>query len=613
MKTKIVFICFILSSFIALGQQRQLIHKKNVKSLSKKKKRKLLSKSKAYKSVDVVNIDLENILNSDELTIQFNDEDFVIKKDKIKVRDLNNYSFYGKNKKGMGSSLISVLNGNVQGTITHKNKIYTIETIEPGNYALIELDQSEFVENCGDISPSDAPKKELHSPVKSNDENSIENDEPITIENENINYSYNPLTATTPNSECKIRIAVLYTNDALAEAESVESIINTILLGIEQTNQSLINSNINHQVELVFIGKTEQEEELTNSLMLSEFHNDNYAATIRSKYNADICMLIINNWDGCGIAYRNTGTNSTLYADYAYGVVNLFCATRNYSFAHEVGHILGCNHDFDNMEIVPKITYSYGFQSANTDPKWRTIMAYDTGCSCPRMLYWSSPDITYDGVPMGTTETSDNARVWRELAEATMAFKQPEDMVVIEPNYSSNNLQIIAKQNITNNGAIIAETDSNIVLKAGNQIELTDFKVHSGAGFAANIESITDCGFLPPEASAKVIVDNSYADTQYNLQSIEADKSILPKVAVSVFPNPASNYINIEYSLETENLVSIKLVNFLGITAKNIFINRQQNKGVYKEQMAINSLPTGTYFLIINIGDKEQVKKIIIN
>jgi hypothetical protein len=72
---------------------------------------------------------------------------------------------------------------------------------------------------------------------------------------------------------------------------------------------------------------------------------------------------------------------------------------------------MGAQHDWYqyllSSGIPPVFSYSFGYVNASAG--WRTVMAYDDACEdrgidCPRLPYWSNPDVTWDGEPMGVPE-----------------------------------------------------------------------------------------------------------------------------------------------------------------------------------------------------------------
>ena len=50
-------------------------------------------------------------------------------------------------------------------------------------------------------------------------------------------------------------------------------------------------------------------------------------------------------------------------------------------------------------------------------------MAYNCTPSCPRLNYWSNPDVTYNGVAMGTADRSHNQRVLVNTKATIAAFR----------------------------------------------------------------------------------------------------------------------------------------------------------------------------------------------
>ena len=81
----------------------------------------------------------------------------------------------------------------------------------------------------------------------------------------------------------------------------------------------------------------------------------------------------------------------------------------------------------------------------------------------------------------------------------------------------------------------------------------------------------------------------------------------------SVYPNPFSNYTTINYSLNTENRIEIKLVDVLG---REIFILDENKKvGTYTIQINKNELQltSGIYFLKIAIDDQNVSLKLVVD
>src|SRR5262249_10303608 len=129
--------------------------------------------------------------------------------------------------------------------------------------------------------------------------------------------------------------------------------------------------------------------------------------TLRDTSGADVVALLVERASYCGVGYLMQ-TPSYAFADYAFGVVLRSCATGNYSFGHELGHIMGSDHDQSHSSGGGSYPYSFGYQAPNR--AFRDVMAYDCPGGCPRVLHFSNPDVNYLGQPTGVKDRADNAR-----------------------------------------------------------------------------------------------------------------------------------------------------------------------------------------------------------
>ncbi len=480
MKKRDVFLfAFILLSFFLHGQDNLLICDKYI-SKENDISTLILQKSVANLSVDFVDINLEKIKFFNEFILQFGGKQFIVTKHKVQERGINNFSFIGKNRNDGSSLTLSVLNDDIQGVIETNDGVYSIETIEKGNYAIVKLDHSKLVEACDQIK---------------NDSNNIEDSSTSEHVNGNLIRIDSPTLFSTMEYNCKVRVLVLYTPGAQA---SVSNINNTVLLAIAETNQSFANSDINYEVELAYCGLTNYTEsgDYTNDLYRFRNSSDSYMNEVhelRDQYSADICVLLINDVTYCGLAYGiNVIERNAFCAVTAYN-----CATGYYSFGHEIGHLLGCRHDtFVDSSVTP-FRYGHGYVSPTNN--WRTIMAYGNACSgCTRIQYWSNPNILFGGISTGTTGLNNNARVWNEQSNNVMTFRQPANSITFTNSYIPNNTaiaDIIVKNNIITSGNINITNGKILNMRAGNSITLqSGFSVELGAEYSVLIEGISDCG-----------------------------------------------------------------------------------------------------------------------
>jgi hypothetical protein len=589
----LIFGFLIVCSTFIYGQDNKLIYSKQVSNRVEKSNA-ILQKNETYTSVEFVEINLEKILEYEQFTLQFKERNISIRKERIDVRGINNYCFVGNNSDG-SNVLISVLDDDIQGVIETPKGVFTIKTIGKREYAIITVDHSKLREACGNLH-EDNSHSSFNNEDSHNHDSNIENDD-TTI---------SPILKSAAAYDCKIRVLVLYTPNARS---SVSNIKNTTLTAIALTNQSFINSQINYQVELVYVGQTNYTESGSYSTDLHRFivAGDGYmdeVNALRDKYSADICVLLAYIPSICGVA-SGIGASST--NAFCLVSTNSTCATSNYSFGHEIGHLLGCRHDpyMDNTTTP----FAYGHGYINPSNTWRTIMAYVNACgSCPRLQYWSNPNITYGGVPMGTVATHNNTRVWNERSNTVMAFRQPDNNLTLTSNDMPNTqyADAIAKQDITTSGTVNVSSGNTLNMRAGSNITLQPgFSVELGAEFSATIENIYDCSASPTPAP-KIMVQKY--DNTLDLQ-IENE----PNFSHTVYPNPANEFINITYSLDTEMSLSIELVNLFGKKIKTVLPKQNQQAGTFTLQISVSDFSTGTYFLTISSNNQTKTKKIIIN
>jgi hypothetical protein len=192
----------------------------------------------------------------------------------------------------------------------------------------------------------------------------------------------------------------------------------TIALAVAEANQSYLNSKINIHLNLVDsfqVSYTERGKSFET--ILSDFVKLNDVTKHRDQSGADLAVLIMNQSAFCGLADAIMADASTAFA-----IVHYDCATGYYSFAHELGHLMGARHNEQEDPGTPR-TYGHGYRHDGPSPGWRTVMSYDCPAHCERLQYWSNPDIKYGTYSMGTTATNDNARVLNETAATVAAFQ----------------------------------------------------------------------------------------------------------------------------------------------------------------------------------------------
>ncbi len=356
----------------------------------------------------------------------------------------------------MGSVAVAVNGDVVSGVVRTRGREYMIRSLGSGQYSIREVDRYGLPEGAPPLVPRllDA----------------------------------DPAPAAFVDDPGRVDIAVFYTSEAQEDAGGTDEINALIDVWIADTNGAYLRSDIQHRLNLVLreqVSYTEGEDSEDNSVVeqaidcLIEADDDCLDAVHarREKYSADLVHLIVSGPApeyACGIAGL-TGS---------FGVSHLDCGSD--TFAHEIGHNSGANHDRyvkydEECETDPETpcfndfpsAYAYGYvnqlglnASAPYERRWRTMMAYSTQCFepdntyCPRVMRFSNPEQSWYGDWLGvygtTSQSSysdaaeaarigpaDAARTHREFAHdlANRVVREAPDLVV--KGLQANRLQAV--------------------------------------------------------------------------------------------------------------------------------------------------------------------------
>jgi hypothetical protein len=245
-----------------------------------------------------------------------------------------------------------------------------------------------------------------------------------------------------------IDVLVVYTPGARAVAGGPSGMLSQINLAVAETNTGYANSNVIQRMRLAGTAEVSYAESGDISVDLDRLTTpgDGYmdgVPALRDTYHADLVSLITETPSSlyCGVAWLMSG-NDPGFAPNAFSVVERACMTGYYSFGHETGHNMGLNHARSDYASPPTGAYPYSFGYKNPANLFRTVMAYDCPVSCPRILYFSNPTVTYGGNPTGVGDTSpssaynakslDNTRV--TVANFRAAPAPAPTITLVRPN-----------------------------------------------------------------------------------------------------------------------------------------------------------------------------------
>jgi hypothetical protein len=306
---------------------------------------------------------------------------------------------------GTGHGTFVIHDGKVTGTIVRGEATFRVEPAG-GMHALVKVDAASF-------------PKEDDEPVLQHDEHRERRGSVLPKAGE----------AVRASALTEIDVLVAYTHSAAGAHADMLGLIHN---AIADANKSYKNSDIKIRLNLVDSFQFQYTEgSKPFQQIVQDFARSPAANSRRDRSGADVSVLIVNgpgvcrptdtgsrDLNCCGLGDALMATEAT-----AFSVVHSECALApNYSFAHEIGHLQGATHEVDG--VLPAFRpYGHGFQHNSGRTRWRTIMAYDCPGHCQRLQYWSNPRIMHNGMPMGTDDVNDNARILNETAATVAAFR----------------------------------------------------------------------------------------------------------------------------------------------------------------------------------------------
>jgi len=250
--------------------------------------------------------------------------------------------------------------------------------------------------------------------------------------------STRPRAVTDLDDGTELDLLVVYTSRARRAAGGADAIASLVGLGVAETNLALEKSKVETRLRLVELrevsfaeaGRVESDLEILkqdHDGALDEVHR------LRDAYGADVVQLLVEEGDGCGIAY-SMGRAGALFSEWAFSVVERSCVDTTYAMAHELGHSLGCDHAPEDPTSKGAFSYSFGYKDLVAG--FRTIMAYGPG---KRVARFSNPRVLFGGVPSGA-DRQDNARSLNELRVTASRFRPslPPPRVISLPDNARN-------------------------------------------------------------------------------------------------------------------------------------------------------------------------------
>ncbi len=324
------------------------------------------------------------------------DRQVVFAKDRIEERGSGNYTWFGSIEGYQLSTVVLTMEGgSLTGHISTTDGTYSIIS-RGGNYLVAKSDPMRVAPHGNDGLVMKRPRTGGEGRVPS---------------------SISPLTA--PESGDQIDILVLYTEQM--QTKYGNGIASVVRNSVDLANAAFGNSGVNTRLNLVHAELytdyyASESTDIAGALNCITY--DPHVAMLRDQYSADLVSLLRVHQHSesglpCGMAWLMETLDSNA-ADGAFSVTEIrreseanpyYCL--DITFAHEIGHNLGCEHDREHAIGQGAYPFSYGYYVSGL---FGTVMSY-VG---PNIPYFSSPLATYGGYSVGKDESqpdsADNAK-----------------------------------------------------------------------------------------------------------------------------------------------------------------------------------------------------------
>ena len=339
----------------------------------------------------------------------------------------DDYTWRGKVKGDddwTGDVILTVKGRAVSGLIYAPSGTYEIIPQKDFTHLLVELDSSRFPECGGVLTPPDQGEKAV---AEKNQFSKNTPDEKSLSDNRLQTTHKTDLSGANPTVEngSQIDVMITYTaavRSALGGATQVQAFAQQ---SVAVANTAYQNSAIITRLRLVQTMEVGYADNGDLKSALDWVTADATVAAARNTAKADLVSIIIENaTDSCGYAWVMQRVGAS-FASHGFSAIQRSCSVGNLSYAHEVGHNQGADHNPENGNQASSLAFPYAFGHWDSAGNFRTVMSYSNPCpSCRRVAYFSNPSVNYNGLATGTSSQRNNALVINNTANTISNFTQ---------------------------------------------------------------------------------------------------------------------------------------------------------------------------------------------
>ena len=111
------------------------------------------------------------------------------------------------------------------------------------------------------------------------------------------------------------------------------------------------------------------------------------------------------------------------------------------------------------------------------------------------------------------------------------------------------------------------------------------------------------------EFLSDVAVRQNGWSANYNSVTVGINNVLAQDNNISIYPNPFTNNITVDFNLEKESNIEISVMNVLGQTVKKY--STKMNVGNTKQIIDMTELPANSYWIKVIVNDEQKMFKTI--